>query len=108
MTSRLDHVALNVAHFEEALEFFQTVFGMEVTKVNGDAPMRKVWLKQGIQLNEVPQKPSETGVVDHIAIRVEDVSAIMNEVKCRNLTLISGKENWFYLSNGIVIELVFC
>lgn len=52
MTANLDHVALNVAHMEETLEFFQTVFGMEVAKANGDAPMRKVWLRQGIQLKK--------------------------------------------------------
>lgn len=106
MTARLDHVALNVVHMEETLEFFQTVFGMEVAKTNGDAPMRKVWLRQGIQLNETPNKTFENGVMDHIAIHVEDISTIMKEVKHRNLPLIPGKENWFCLSNGVVIELI--
>jgi len=106
MYGKLDHAAIKVADLNASLEFFQSVFDMTIVKQAGTAPNRKVWLAQGIQLNETPVPASGIGILDHIAICTNDMSAVLREVERRKLPLLPGKDNWFVLDCGLVIELV--
>ena len=52
MSCQLHHVAVNTRNFEETVRFFKELFAMEVTQEKGQAPNRKLWFREGIQINE--------------------------------------------------------
>lgn len=51
MAGQVHHVAVNSANFEETVRFFEEVFQMEISRTAGEAPARKLWFRQGIQVN---------------------------------------------------------
>ena len=64
MAGFLQHVAINTTRFEESVRFFEYLFEMEATRMMGDAPNRKIWFRQGIQVNEVSEQ-----IADAICLR---------------------------------------
>lgn len=105
MHVKIDHVAIKVNHFEENVRFFEQVFGMEVEKSAGEKPMRKVWFRQGIQLNETSEDISEGGILDHIGIYTDSeemISQKSKEAGCENLP---NRNNWFQTPTGLNFEL---
>lgn len=105
MHAKMDHVAIKVSNLEESVQFFEEVFGMEVAKTAGEKPIRKVWFKEGIQLNEVDGNTITDGIMDHIGIYTDDQSVILEKSKkygCRNLP---NGNNWIQTPTGIRIEL---
>lgn len=61
MKPHLHHAALNVADLDWYAAFFQETFAMEVRRTSGEAPARKIWFSEGIQLNECPDAAAAGG-----------------------------------------------
>jgi catechol 2,3-dioxygenase-like lactoylglutathione lyase family enzyme len=105
MYAKIDHVAIKVNNLEESVQFFEEVFGMEIEKTAGEKPVRKVWFKEGIQLNEEAVKITAGGVMDHIGIYTDNEDIILEKSRkygCRNLP---NGENWIQTPAGLIIEL---
>ncbi len=72
MAGQAHHVAVNSDHFPDTVRFFSEVFQMEAARTTGEAPNRKLWFRQGIQVNEVSQVIQNASLYDHIGIAVTD------------------------------------
>lgn len=105
MKTQLNHTALNVKDFDWYLNFFLEVFEMEIQRELGEAPERKVWLKQGIQLNEVSAEGEMGQIYDHLGFVVEDVPALKALAVRHGCACLPGKDHWFILPNGVRVEL---
>lgn len=105
MASRLHHVAVNSANFDQTVRFFQEVFDMEISRVRGEAPSRQLWLRQGIQVNEVAQVEKVAGVWDHIGIETTEKEEILRKVPAYGCEIFPDKPHWFRTPDGYVIEL---
>lgn len=104
MKYTLHHIALSVDRLDWYLDFFTKVFEMTVRKTTGDAPERKIWFHEGIQLNETPDTPAAGTLYDHLAISAEDKEAVIaraEEFGCRRV-----KGNWVVLPDEVTIELI--
>ena len=104
MKYTLHHIALSVDRLDWYLDFFTTVFEMTVQKTAGDAPERKIWFHEGVQLNEAPDTPAAGTLYDHLAISAEDKETVIARAEkfgCRRI-----KENWISLPDGVTIELI--
>ena len=107
MAGKLHHMAVNAANFEATVKFFQELFDMEVLKTNGGAPNRKLWFKQGIQVNEVTEVVPDGNVYDHIGIWVDDRERTLAKAHAMGCKAMGGKPaHWFLTPEGIVIELM--
>ena len=107
MAGKLHHMAVNAANFEATVQFFQELFDMEVLKTNGEAPNRKLWFKQGIQVNEASEAGAAGNVYDHIGIWVDDRERTLAKAHAMGCRAMDGKPaHWFLTPEGIVIELM--
>lgn len=105
MTAQLHHVALNTAHFEESVRFFEMLFEMEVSRTAGEKPSRMLWFRQGIQINEVIDSNSTGNRYDHVGIQVPDWQATRRRAAEMGCIPVEGKPHWFVTPEGVVIEL---
>ncbi len=102
--AKIDHAAIKTASYEEAQGFFTDVFEMHMWREIGEAPERKCWYKEGIQLCEAEEiNTSADNGYDHISIAVDSEAEIMEKVKAYPVTIIN--DHWFALPNGTRIEL---
>ena len=106
MASKLHHVAVRSANFEQTVQFFQEVFGMEISRTRGDAPARMLWFHEGIQINEATQLQMSSGVCDHIGIHVTNKQEILDQACARGCIIQPEKPHWFLTPDGIMIELM--
>lgn len=106
MSVYIHHVALKTTDLEASVKFFQEVFGMTVEKILGEAPNRKLWFDQGVQLNEVASYGDGANAFDHFAINVDDIPAVMDKVEAYGCTRLPGKDHWFAMPDGLLIELM--
>ena len=106
MASKLHHVCVNSANFEQTVRFFQEVFQMEISHTRDAAPTRKLWFKEGIQVNEVPDVPSPAGPWDHVGIEVSNKEEILSKIPSFGCTVLPEKPHWFLTTDGFVIELM--
>ena len=106
MAGQLHHVAVNSANFEQTVHFFEEVFQMEVSRTSGEAPARKLWFRQGIQVNEIPAGNPASGLYDHIGIQVSDKAETIKKASAFGCAAVPGKPHWFTTPDGIVIELM--
>ena len=106
MAGQVHHVAVNSANYEETVCFFEEVFQMEISRTAGEAPARKLWFRQGIQVNEVPAGNPVSGRYDHIGILVQDKAEVLEKAFALGCTAVPGKPHWFTTPDGIVIELM--
>ena len=77
MKYTLHHIALSVDRLDWYLDFFTTVFEMTVQKTAGDAPERKIWFHEGVQLNEAAKKPAAGTLYDHLAISAKEKETVI-------------------------------
>lgn len=105
MQTRIDHVAVVVRDFEWTVNFFKEVFGMEIEKADEDASIRKVWFREGIQVNESDRDILYGGILDHIGIRTDSKEEICLKCEKYGCKRFSGKDNWIQMPQGIIIEL---
>ena len=106
MASKLHHVAVRSANFEQTVRFFQEVFGMEISRTRGEAPARMLWFKEGIQINEAAEVHASEGIWDHVGIAVDNKEEILSKVPALGCTIFPEKPHWFCTPDGIVIELM--
>ena len=106
MAAQLHHVAINAEHFEEVVRFFTEVFQMEVSRTDGENPARRLWFRQGIQVNEASAAKRCAGLCDHIGIQVTDKAEVLEKAAAFGCTPVPGKPHWFTTPEGIVIELM--
>ena len=107
MAGKLHHMAVNSANFEETVRFFEELFDMEVLKTGGEAPDRKLWFRQGIQVNETAEADTRGNVYDHIGIWVDDRERTLAKALGMGCRAIDGKPaHWFLTPDNIVIELM--
>ena len=106
MASKLHHVCVNSANFEQTVRFFQEVFQMEISHTRDAAPIRKLWFKEGIQVNEVPKTFTAAGSCDHSGIEVSDKAEILSKIPAFGCTVLPEKPHWFLTPDGFVIELM--
>lgn len=107
MAGQIHHVAVNSSNFEDTVCFFKEVFQMEVSRTTGEAPARKLWFRQGIQVNEVPEIVPGGDVYDHIGIQVPDREQTLAKALAMGCKPVEGKPtHWFATPDGVVIELM--
>lgn len=106
MICQLHHIALNIDNLEWYISFFQKIFHMEIRKMIGVAPNRKVWFIEGVQLNECFDLPPGCGIYDHIAFAVPNIKETVEAALQIGCTSLPNKKHWFALPNGIMIELI--
>lgn len=104
--SKLHHCAINVSDYDWYSTFFQEIFKMKISKSSGEMPARKVWFKEGIQLNEIPEPSPYSSVYDHIALSVCNIESVVSAALKKGCTLLPDKHNWVKLPNGVLIELM--
>jgi len=106
----VEHTAIRVKDLAWYLDFFQNAVGLSITEVQGDEknPVQ-VWIG-GLQLTVDPDYISRDYTEErgwHIGINVEDVPAVMQRAcSSEGVTPFPGKDHWFVLPDGLVIELV--
>ena len=106
MKGKLHHAAVNSAHFEETVKFFETLFEMEISSTRGEAPHRKLWFREGIQVNEVPQVSAGGNVFDHIGIQVPSREEAISNALALGCVPIEGKgAHWLLTPDNIILEL---
>lgn len=105
MACRIHHAALSVSDFDWHVAFFTQVFGMEAERADGEAPKRRIWFRQGIQLNEKPGDKILGDAYDHISIGVEDVPATVAAACAMGCTPLPNGAHWFALPSGVRVEL---
>jgi len=106
MKSQLHHIALVTRDYEETVRFFEDVFCMEAYRQEGEMPARKVWFRQGIQINEDPNAPQEAGQYHHIGLSVDDRTEAVKRAKAYGCTTLPGKDKWLQTKDGLLIELM--
>lgn len=104
MKNQLHHVALSATNIDWYIDFFTDVFEMTLRKSSGDAPDRKIWFYEGIQLNECSEKTFPGTFIDHLALSVEDMDSVIKYAVLFSCKQIS--ENWLELPDGLKIELM--
>lgn len=106
MAGQVHHVAVNTANFEETVRFFEELFDMEVLKANGEAPNRKLWFRQGIQVNEAAEILPGGNRYDHIGIQVPNREEIVARALAMGCSPVAGKPYWFITGDDLMIELM--
>lgn len=106
MAGQLHHATVNSAQFENTVRFFQEVFQMEVSRTTGEKPERKLWFRQGIQVNEVCAPAASGGVCDHLGIQVTDKAETLEKAAAFGCKPLADKPHWFTTPEGILIELM--
>lgn len=104
--TNLHHVCLAVKEYDRYVSLFENVFGMTERKSLGEAPNRKIWLHQGIQINELSEDTQVSFTVDHIAIAVDDVKAVVADALDNGCTPLPNGAHWVALPNGVKLELM--
>lgn len=102
----VDHVGLKTTDLEASVKFFEEVFGMTVKEVRGEAPSRKLWMDQGLQLNEVAEYSHTQSAFHHLALHVDDKEEILSKIGAYGCKKLEGKDHWFAMPDGVLIELI--
>lgn len=105
MLAKIDHVAIRVNDLEESVRFFQEVFEMNIDKTAGEKPMRKIWFREGIQLNETEGIPGGEGEMDHIGICCDHKEIILERSRLFGCSPLPNGDHWFQTPDGVKIEL---
>ncbi len=129
MTSKVDHIGIAVSNLEESIKFYQDVLGLELhgTEVVEEQKVKVAFLPVGdteVELLEAtaPDSPIAKFIeakgqgVQHIAFRVDDIEAALEDMKAKGIRLIDEKPRYgaggariAFLhpksTNGVLIEL---
>ena len=105
MKTRIHHTCINADPFDWYVDFFRTVFGMEIERTRGEAPARQVWFSEGIQLDEVPGAADPGGIYSHISIGVDDIPGTARRAIDFGCAPLAKGSHWFALPNGVQMEL---
>lgn len=118
-----EHVAIMVKNMEESIQFYEQVFGLKVRfrKKRTDREMTFLYMKNAPEIEiELIQdidpvgEYSTTGVVHHLAFRVEDLEKAIDYVNEKSTLAISpeikpageGRMVLFEGLNGEILQLI--
>jgi catechol 2,3-dioxygenase-like lactoylglutathione lyase family enzyme len=123
MKSSIDHVGILVGDLEQAIELFESVFGLAVDK-RAEVPDKNVkaafldWGVATIELIEVAgyTPPAESGPINHLAVSVPDVAESTERARSHGIEgetpepiEMAGRKTIFLLPEklpGVRIQLV--
>lgn len=102
----LDHVCVATLDAEAAIRFYNELLGMEVSKMVGEGPDRKIWLDGGIQIKEVKELGKQDGCVDHIAFYIpeDEKDAVVEKALALGCTRLPKKGYWLETPDGLLLE----
>lgn len=108
--AEVDHLAVRVADIDWHIRFFQEVFGMVITEIDGpaDAP-HQAWFDAGLQListigHEAPPS-NEAGWLAHVALKVGDREAVLDHAAGWGVQVLPQAANWIQTPDGLALEL---
>lgn len=117
MVQKVDHIGIAVKNLEESLKFYETALGLKAvgTEVVAEQKVRVAFLPTGdseIELLEATSEDSPIAKfiekngegVQHIAYRVENVEAVIEEMKEKGIRMIDEKPR--YGAGGA--KIAFC
>jgi catechol 2,3-dioxygenase-like lactoylglutathione lyase family enzyme len=79
------HVAINVTDFEEARRFYVDVLGLRERGDRPDFGISGAWLDAGGQQVHLIEAPPPSNKGQHFALRVDDLEAVIGELRGRGL-----------------------
>jgi glyoxylase I family protein len=79
------HVSINVPDVDEALGFYVDVLGLSVRDDRPDFGFAGAWLDAGGQQVHLIQANPPAGLGQHFAILVDDLAAVVGELRARGL-----------------------
>ena len=129
MVSKIDHIGIAVSNLDETVKLYRDVLGLELhgTEVVPEQKVRVAFLPVGDTEVELLESTSAEGPIakfieakgqgiQHIAFRVDDIEAALEEMKAKGMRLIDDKPRYgaggakiAFLhpksTNGVLIEL---
>ncbi|MDF2522326.1 MAG: mce [Clostridia bacterium] len=129
MVNKVDHIGIAVSSLEESIKFYQEVLGLELhgTEVVEEQKVKVAFLPIGdteVELLEATTPDSAIAKfietkgqgVQHIAFRVDNIEAALDEMRAKGIRLIDEKPRYgaggariAFLhpksTNGVLIEL---
>lgn len=96
---RLDHAGVRASDLERSIAFYGQVFGLELEARFhfGDEELAFLRADGGGWIELISTTPSTraaTGVVDHIALEVDDVAAELRRLRVRGVELLDAEPLW--------------
>lgn len=105
MKAKIHHMAILVNEFDTYVKLFQDIFGMEIERIQGEKPGRKLWFREGIQLNESPERITLGNRYDHIGLLTDNTDEILKKAMANGCKPLPQGRHWFARPNGVQIEL---
>jgi predicted enzyme related to lactoylglutathione lyase len=107
MKATIHHTAITVQDYNWYVSFFQNCFEMTIERTAGEAPHRRLWFSEGIQINEEPDAPAacDPAAIDHVSLQVEDAIAGAEQAISMGCSSLPNGAHWFALPNGVKMEL---
>lgn len=129
MVKKVDHIGIAVNNLDESVKFYQDILGLELhgTEVVEEQKVKVAFLPIGDTEVELLESTSPDGPIakfieakgqgiQHIAYRVDDIEAALEEMKAKGVRLIDEKPRYgaggariAFLhpksTNGVLIEL---
>ena len=129
MVSKVDHIGIAVSNLDEAVKLYKDVLGLELhgTEVVPEQKVKVAFLPVGDTEVELLESTSAEGPIakfieakgqgiQHIAFRVDDIEAALEDMKAKGMRLIDEKPRYgaggakiAFLhpksTNGVLIEL---
>lgn len=107
MVSKIDHIGIAVSNLDEAVKLYRDVLGLELhgTEVVPEQKVRVAFLPVGDTEVELLESTSAEGPIakfieakgqgiQHIAFRVDDIEAALEEMKAKGMRLIDDKPRY--------------
>jgi len=107
LVSKIDHIGIAVSNLDEAVKLYRDVLGLELhgTEVVPEQKVRVAFLPVGDTEVELLESTSAEGPIakfieakgqgiQHIAFRVDDIEAALEEMKAKGMRLIDDKPRY--------------
>ena len=107
MVSKIDHIGIAVSNLDETVKLYRDVLGLELhgTEVVPEQKVRVAFLPVGDTEVELLESTSAEGPIakfieakgqgiQHIAFRVNDIEAALEEMKAKGMRLIDEKPRY--------------
>ena len=107
MVSKIDHIGIAVSNLDEAVKLYKDVLGLELhgTEVVPEQKVKVAFLPVGDTEVELLESTSADGPIakfietkgqgiQHIAFRVDDIEAALEEMKAKGMRLIDDKPRY--------------
>ncbi len=107
----IHHVAINVSNLDEALEFYEGVLGFVARADRPEFGFPGAWLDAGNEQLHLIEAEAPPNVGQHFAVRVEDLDAVIAELRAGGLRpsdpspVGSSRQAFISDPSGNVVEL---